>query len=1021
MNLKFNLQWQDLYDSNKLAVLHRHFLNNLKQENADVYTDIYATKPQGNNYLIPLAMAIESFVIELFGLDENAQNTYDEHHKYRLAARFKREFIQRDALYAHTSADEINGDEVLQQLSKLLGQTIDPAKEVEFAGLGLAALSRQDEKVVRLFREYSAWAYYSNAGKQRHLKGFLFKKPGVTCAQTRVLCQRDEHSVITSPKIIPRTGFNLTDTGVAIPKAVDEAFYCIKCHDRGKDTCRTGFKTNTDGFKHDELNQPLSGCPLDQKISEMNVLFEHGQLIAALAVVTLDNPMVAATGHRICYDCARSCIFQKQDPVDIPSIETRLLKQVLDMPYGFEIYSLLTRWNPLNLDAPYPAQQSGYHVLVVGQGPSGFALSHLMMQQGHRVTAIDGLKVEPLSCALKDTSTPIRNIADYYEPLSKRYAKGFGGVAEYGITVRWEKNFLLVIRLLLERRSHYQCLDGVRFGSSITLDTAFNKHGFDHVALCLGAGSPTLLPLENMTVPGVRLASDFLMALHLGDAAKFASKTTLRIQLPLAVIGAGLTAIDTATEALAYYPQQVMNFYMRYQQILTQLGSVKAKEIVDIDPDVADTFLHHGKIIYDEYTAATAEQRTPNYLPYVNEWGGVTVYYRKTLQDAPSYRLNPHELKNALIEGVRFVERANPTNIVADSDGRLSGMDFKVGDELRHVNLKTLLVAAGTKPNTVLAQEFNELDLDADFFKSLQNEPFFVYKTDDERYVSYLGDLHPEYSGSVVKALASAKMAAPKILEKLLLTSPKHKCFNDQDFISTVSAVSVELNQLHLTIHSPAAALAYRPGQFFKLQPYGSAFTEAIPLFPSGVDRALGVLAFTIQKVGATTECLQHVAVNQRIFLMGPAGSALNIPIQDRVLFVSDPLMTVDSIAAIRQHLCNEYHHIISNIQDINTQDFEGFNAVFISGSAQFIEDFKAKFQTLSLPCYTFVHTHLQCMMKQVCAQCIYTVTDPSTGYTSIQFGCAKSIENIHNVSFSNVNKRNKNERLEETMLGGAY
>ena len=29
---------------------------------------------------------------------------------------------------------------------------------------------------------------------------------------------------------------------------------------------------------------------------------------------------------------------------------------------------------------------------------------------------------------------------------------GFGGVAEYGITVRWDKNFLKIIRLLLERR-----------------------------------------------------------------------------------------------------------------------------------------------------------------------------------------------------------------------------------------------------------------------------------------------------------------------------------------------------------------------------------------------------------------------------------------------------------------------------------------------------------------------------------------------------------------------------------------
>ena len=64
--------------------------------------------------------------------------------------------------------------------------------------------------------------------------------------------------------------------------------------------------------------------------------------------------MAAGTGHRICNDCMKSCIFQKQDPVDIPQVETRTLKDVLELPWGFEIYSLLTRWNPLNFARPLP-------------------------------------------------------------------------------------------------------------------------------------------------------------------------------------------------------------------------------------------------------------------------------------------------------------------------------------------------------------------------------------------------------------------------------------------------------------------------------------------------------------------------------------------------------------------------------------------------------------------------------------------------------------------------------------------
>ena len=136
---------------------------------------------------------------------------------------------------------------------------------------------------------------------------------------------------------------------------------------------------------------------------------------------------------------------------------------------------------------------------------------------------------------------------------------GFGGVAEYGITVRWDKNFLKLIRLLLERRREFTMFGGVRFGGTLTIDSAFAL-GFDHIALCAGAGRPTIVPMKNGLAAGVRLASDFLMALQLTGAAKTDSLANLQVRLPVVIIGGGLTAIDTATEALAYYPLQVEKF-----------------------------------------------------------------------------------------------------------------------------------------------------------------------------------------------------------------------------------------------------------------------------------------------------------------------------------------------------------------------------------------------------------------------------------------------------------------------------
>src|SRR4029079_18405900 len=114
---------------------------------------------------------------------------------------------------------------------------------------------------------------------------------------------------------------------------------------------------------------------------------------------------------------------------------------------------------------------------------------------------------------------PVRDIASLYERLDERTMAGFGGVAEYGITVRWDKNFLKMIRLLLERRAQFAMYGGVRFGGTLTIDSAFDL-GFDHIALCAGAGRPTVIPMKNGLAPGVRQASDFLIALPLTAARK---------------------------------------------------------------------------------------------------------------------------------------------------------------------------------------------------------------------------------------------------------------------------------------------------------------------------------------------------------------------------------------------------------------------------------------------------------------------------------------------------------------------
>ncbi len=132
---------------------------------------------------------------------------------------------------------------------------------------------------------------------------------------------------------------------------------------------------------------------------------QAGDSIAAMALVCVDNPMLPGTGHRICNDCMKACVFQKQEPVNIPEIETAVLTDVLALPWGFEIYGLLTRWNPLNVKRPHALPYNGKNVLVVGLGPAGYTLAHHLTCEGFAVVGVDGLKIEPLPVELRGDET----------------------------------------------------------------------------------------------------------------------------------------------------------------------------------------------------------------------------------------------------------------------------------------------------------------------------------------------------------------------------------------------------------------------------------------------------------------------------------------------------------------------------------------------------------------------------------------------------------------------------------------
>ncbi|MEZ4301268.1 MAG: FAD-dependent oxidoreductase [Polyangiaceae bacterium] len=933
-----------------------------------------------------------------------------------------------------------------------------------------------------------------------------------------------------------RQGFELTDRRMAPREVESEVDYCLYCHDRAKDSCARGLHdAKTGAVKKNPLGVELNGCPLDERISEMHLMRRDGDSIAALALVCIDNPMLPGTGHRICNDCMKACIFQKQDPVNIPQIETAVLTDVLDLPWGFEIYGLLTRWNPLDIRRPHALPYNGKNVLVVGLGPAGYTLAHHLAAEGFAVAAIDGLKIEPLPVELTGDDThaprPIRNYSDLYLELDERILLGFGGVSEYGITVRWDKNFLTVLYITLARQRLLRMYGGVRFGGALDLDDAW-KLGFDHVAIAAGAGRPTIIPMKNNLSRGIRKASDFLMALQLTGAYKRSSLANLQVRLPAIVIGGGLTAIDTATELLAYYIIQADKTSERIETLIAEKGEEAVRRMFD---DEEWSFVSeqrvHGAAIREERALAEKEGRAPYFQKLLDSWGGVSLVYRKRVIDSPAYRLNHEEVIKSLEEGVRYIENMSPVEAKVDERDQVRAMVFerqalidgkwRSNGELVELPARTVCVAAGTSPNVTYEKEKPgsfTFDKWKQFFASYKavvtdegalvvepapaKEGFFTSYNDGKHCVSFYGDNHPHYAGSVVKAMASAKDAYPHVVslfrhdiarlgeEPQSARDARRKDLFarlDGDLIATVhDVVRLTPTIVELIVHAPAAARKFEPGQFYRLQNYESHSLvakgtrlnmEGIALTGAWVDKEKGLLSMIALEMGVSTRLIATLKKGDPVVVMGPTGTPTEIPeggelvllaggglgnavlfsiakaLQargDKVLYFAgykkgedifkrddievatdQVIWCTDTGAEIPPNRDQDRHYRGNIVQamvayakgELGGEQFKlsAVRRIIAIGSDRMMNAVREARHGVLAPHLDPTHvgiasinSPMQCMMKEVCAQCLQKHVDPQTGKETIIFSCFNQDQLIDHVDFKNLNSRLRSNSAQE-------
>ncbi len=1152
LKLAFGLSFAELYQRNGLVGLDAAFVDFLCAADAALGPRLAAarTNPASldakaeSALILEIAPHLDDFLAELFGIQSEFRALVARHHALAPLYAVKRQFVQRRAAnkVKPDEAARFDGPALEAELKKQLGGRLD---ELAFATRVTEWLADEAKHAAQLdtAMKYAAWALHTPAGREHARQGVLFKAPAKIDPYNLLVHaqKRGQEGVVTytiKPEHIRRRkGFALTDSGTDLVGALDQANYCIWCHTQGKDSCSKGLKEKSPAdaprkvvFKKSPFGVTLAGCPLDEKISEFHTLKAQGNALSALAVIAIDNPTVAATGHRICNDCMKACIYQKQEPVNIPQIETRTLKDVLELPWGFEIYSLLTRWNPLNFRRPLPLAATGYKVLIAGMGPAGFTLAHYLMNEGHSVAGIDGLKIEPLPARFSGVETdgtrvpfePIRDVKTLYESLDDRVMAGFGGVAEYGITVRWDKNFLKLVRLLLERRDQFALFGGVRFGGTITLEDALEL-GFDHVALAMGAGKPTVLDIPNGLARGVRAASDFLMALQLTGAAKSDSIANMQLRLPVVVVGGGLTAIDTATESLAYYLVQVEKFLTRYETLAAEAGEDAVREKWDDqEREIAEEFLAHARAVREERAAAEREGRPARVVELLQHWGGVTIAYRRRLIDSPSYTLNHEEVEKALEEGIVFSEGLSPVAVDVDNYGAVRGIRFTRqsglgGESAEHwLPAHTVFVAAGTQPNTVLAREHPlHFQLDGKHFRACDEdgralEPqraiskperadVLLSRLPDGRFVSFFGDLHPSYFGNVVKALGSARQGYPVVSRVLAKRPPATKTAAvnlfaalGRELLATVHRVErLTPTIVEVVVKAPFAARKFQPGQFYRLQNLETLSPllknaasktrmqmEGLAMTGAWVDKKQGLVSIIVLEMGGSSDLCAMLKPGEPVILMGPTGSPTHIAPSETVILAGGGLgnavlfsigeafrakgsevlyfagykkvadrykvAEIENAADVVVWCCDEEpgfkptragdRRFIGNIVQAMVAYAQGRlgpvsirieradRLIAIGSDRMMAAVARARHDVLKphLKPHHFavgsINSPMQCMLKEICAQCLQPHRDPHTGKTSYVFSCFNQDQDLDRVDFAALSERLKQNSLQERL-----
>ncbi len=322
----------DLHRPARLRDLYLQFVAQVKQTEPELWSqwEQYREVPESlsnvgrSNIIVAMAPHVSRFVSALFSVGDDAAALVEQTRAYDTLFRFKIDFVRRRALpLLKAGAHVVASADDHALVERVVAGVPDP--EMAVAAYGCSLLDRETTDKAAVADEIESLKRWcaAHVHDSRFKNWVVFRFPENLDYDHLVHVKRPngalpEEMFGPDEKLRRREGFKLTDERYSRREVLSEIHYCVLCHERDKDTCSKGIRDKEGKVTTNPLGIPLPGCPLDEKISEMHMLRKRGDAIGSLAIVTVDNPMCPGTGHRICNDCMKACIYQKQEPVNIP-------------------------------------------------------------------------------------------------------------------------------------------------------------------------------------------------------------------------------------------------------------------------------------------------------------------------------------------------------------------------------------------------------------------------------------------------------------------------------------------------------------------------------------------------------------------------------------------------------------------------------------------------------------------------------------------------------------------------------